>query len=273
MVKSAHPPPFRFGSCSVAKSPQSENKDRVLAGQHEGALIGVVCDGVSSATRAAEGALHFAYYFHDALRDYYSKRVHALKDRPVPSREEWRGFLERAQKALEADVVHLEGEYEPSEFHTTVQAFIWAEEELAVFQVGDGSVLVSTEEFPQDFQMPYPPQEGGDGGGARRTSKTFSALDPKMLDRFNLRYIRRPISSLFMFTDGVDPLFVTYSQEAVAPNLENAQKLQEWIYQLDASDGATTNISQKLAEFFEKGGPYHKVTHDDKSLIVAVRAI
>lgn len=227
---------------------------RVLA-DADGApvLVAVVADGAGSAPHSDVGASL-------ACSLITSKATHFLQQSNLRglTRDiiaEWlRAF--RLQVRARAAARSLTAR----DFACTALAAIVGEERAAFLQIGDGAIVVSRRDEPDEYAWVFWPQQG------EYANTTYFATDGAASERLAFEVVDGRVDEAVLFTDGLQLLALHYeSRTAFAPFFRPFFAALR-----PAAAGHSARLSEALAGFLRSPRVTAR-TDDDKTLVVATR--
>lgn len=128
------------------------------------------------------------------------------------------------------------------------------------FQVGDGAIVVSSSEEPEEYNWIFWPQHGA------FANTTNFATDAESLERIECERIERNIDEIALFSDGLERLTLNFqAQTAHNPFFNSVFTLLR-----QAPESSSEQFSQSLASFLSSPQVNDR-TDDDKTLILATR--
>ncbi|MBI4499143.1 MAG: protein phosphatase 2C domain-containing protein [Chloroflexi bacterium] len=220
----------------------------------EPVLVAIVSDGAGSAARAEVGATLACELF---LGEMYALFAAGGTVQDV-SRDFVCDWVKRFQEEIAA-IARPEGLW-PRDFACTVLAAIVGIKAAVFFQIGDGAIVVSSQDEPQEYNWVFWPQKG------EYENTTVFATDPESLDYLEHEMYAGSISEIALFTDGLQRLALHFpSQIAYAPFFR--AMFAPLRVELP---GFREKLSHLLATFLGSS-QVNSRTDDDKTLILATR--
>lgn len=123
------------------------------------------------------------------------------------------------------------------------------------FQIGDGGVVVRTRD---QMKLIFPPDHG------EFAETTYFLTDEDVSRHFRFFELQAPVDGVVAFTDGLEPLLLTYPDFAIhQPFFENVLKAAE-------TQSDMTDLTNQLRRMLNSTN-INERTSDDKTLIVAAR--
>jgi truncated hemoglobin YjbI len=218
-------------------------------------LILAAADGAGSASRSLEGAKRACNRFRDAVASLFNGGGQ-LEDITEDFMAEW---LAQFQDAI-GDLADREG-LETRDFACTLLAAALSAEGGVFFQVGDGAMIVSTPETPDEYNCVFWPDKG------EYANVTTFITQEQAREEFQYRRCLEPCVEVALLTDGMERLalhFLTRTAHnpffrALFAPVRHQEK-----------HGHSQEMSERLRDFL--GSPQvNSRTDDDKTLILASR--
>jgi Protein phosphatase 2C len=217
-------------------------------------LIGVVSDGAGSAPRSHVGAETATGALARAIEGCYSAGQ-SLRDLGPGDLGAWAETVRQSVTALAS----TEGA-SPRDFACTLLAAIVEPDRAAFLQIGDGAIVVSPQDDPDEYSWVFWPQRG------EYANYTRFITDDDALDQIQVVIDPGTIDEVALFSDGLQPLALHYaSQTAHAPlfrALFGPLRSEE--------PGECERISLSLRDFLSSDRVNAR-TDDDKSLVLGTR--
>ena len=177
------------GCCRIVTDPD---------GRH--VLLAVACDGAGSASRSLDGATLVVDRF---LRDFSDASRHSGLDGITKAFvEDWLSRV-RSEIRDRADIDKLS----PREFACTVLGAAVGYDRVAFFQIGDGAIVVSNRDEPDDYGWVFWPQHGE---FANQTNFVTQDNANEVLE-FELE--ARCVDEIAVFTDGLERLVLDLQEK------------------------------------------------------------
>jgi len=127
-------------------------------------------------------------------------------------------------------------------------------------QIGDGAIVISSDEKPDEFCWVFWPQQG------QYANTTNFLTDREAIDRFEHSPVNSRIDEVALFTDGLQSLALHYeSRRAPGPFF---RPMFSWLR--PRAGGHCEDLSSSLASFLDSSR-VNDCTDDDKTLILATR--
>ncbi|MBP2658955.1 MAG: protein phosphatase protein [Firmicutes bacterium] len=226
----------------------------------ENVLIAVVSDGAGSAYLADVGASMVC----SSVMNYFGQLVKANSSQEITEI-----FLYSAMDKWLLNVQKLISVRAEEEGHTvrdyaaTVLCGIVGAGWAAFFQVGDGAIVVSNNEYIADeiqdkYNWVFWPQKG------EYENTTYFVTSSEAIDIMQKGYCQGIIRELAIFSDGIQNLTLNYNSQTVHSRFFGPifDQLRESVGSIDIS---------KNIEVFLNSEKVNLKTDDDKSLILALR--
>jgi hypothetical protein len=148
----------------------------------------------------------------------------------------------------------------PRDFACTLIVAIVGEESAVFAQIGDGAIVVTSPEEPDEYCYVFWPQKG------EYANETYFATEAEAHGKMQYDHIPRRIDEVAVLTDGLQNLALHYqSQSAHNPFF---RPIFEWLRPTpaDCTDKFTASLATYLAS-----DRINQATDDDKTLILATR--
>ncbi|MCX6024435.1 MAG: PP2C family serine/threonine-protein phosphatase [Chloroflexi bacterium] len=217
-------------------------------------LVAVVSDGAGSASHSEIGSrLACATLLEEisALLGSGGRTIDVTSEFAAA----WlRGYQQHIQECAEQDGL------KPRDFACTVLAAIVGADTAAFIQVGDGAIVISTHDRPDQYECVFWPQTG------EYVNETLFATDPISTESFEFQLIIRSIDEIAILSDGLQQIALHFaSKSAYAPFFG------PMLAPVRAGhDGHVAQLSSAL-ELFLNSAEINSRTDDDKTLILATR--
>jgi len=217
-------------------------------------LVAVVADGAGSATKAGLGSTIAATALIETITDLFaggSQIEDISREFVLKLVSAFRNVLTSVAEEERADV---------KQFATTLLAAIVGPESAVFFQIGDGAIVFSKRDQPDEYSWAFWPQQG------QYVNQTYFLTDDDAIEKVEYKYITEPIDELALFTDGLQVIALHFqTQTAHAPFFRAMFKP---LY--GAVSGYLKDLSNSLAAYLDSPAVNQR-TDDDKSLILAGR--
>lgn len=228
----------------------------VRAADGDDVLIAVVSDGAGSASRAEVGSQLACAQWLD--------RTTSLLARPGGHRlfsRDWAyNWLEQFQREvqLRADEENLS----PRDFACTILGAVIGPDYTVFVQVGDGCIVVSPRDEPNEYCWIFWPQQG------EYENTTIFTTDPRALQCFYFEFDSRYVDEVALFTDGLQRLALNIASQTVhgpffRPMFEALA---------GEGNGYLEQRSRQLAAFLDSQQVNDRVD-DDKTIVLATRRL
>jgi len=236
--------------------PCQDMSDCTVFQSNDGApvLVAVVADGAGSAQRAEIGASLACSLFVDEMSSLFESGS-AIRD---ITREFVTIWLTRFHNEIR---LRAEAEGIPvRQFACTLLGAVIGCDCAAFFQIGDGAIVISSSEEPDDYNWIFWPQKG------EYENITTFATDEAVQDKLDYAFVERHIEEVAIFTDGLQHLALHYqTRMAFVPFFRSMFSPLR-----PASAGHLDELSSSLASFLNSPRVNSR-TDDDKTLILATR--
>ena len=233
---------------------QDRSECRIVLSDRNGpVLLAIACDGAGTASRSAIGAELTCGLFFDELGSECRSRGARSIDRALAER--WAASV---RSRLE-DVAARNGD-SIRDYACTALAAVVGEECAAFLQIGDGAIVVSAADRPDDYGWVFWPQHG------EYASSTNFIVEGDSHAKLEFEAMDRRIDQVAIFTDGIERLVLNLSAKAVhAPFF---RPLFDWL----TKEGEPGSVAQSdpLQRYLASSAICDR-TDDDKTLILATR--
>lgn len=217
-------------------------------------LVALVTDGAGSASHSAEGAQLACAL----LRDEIATLLDTGGAIEEITREFAVAWLTHFQHAI-AERAEAQG-CAAREFACTLLAAIVGEECSVFFQVGDGAIVVATQDEPDDYAWVFWPQRG------EYENMTMFITDPRAADHLEHELGAGRYAEVALFTDGLQRLALHFASMSV-----HNPFFRPIFPPLRAGlPGYLPDLSAALAHFLATPAVNSR-TDDDKTLVLATR--
>jgi hypothetical protein len=219
-------------------------------------LVAVVSDGAGSAKRAEVGAQLACSLLIDEIVTLFECGG-AVQEITRPFMQSW---LDRFQSEV---LVRAEAEgLRPRDFACTLVAAVVGTDSAVFVQIGDGAIVVSCRDEPDDYAWIFWPRKG------EYENQTIFATDAVAREELAHELVDQRIHEVALFTDGLQRLALHFqSQAAHAPFFRPLFASVRAI-----SDSSWEPLSASLVDFLDSPRVRDR-TDDDKSLILASRRL
>lgn len=214
-------------------------------------LVAVVADGAGSASRSQDGARLACALVADEVR--------ALCEIGRSAGDFSRGtvcdWLVRFQNEIGARA--SSAGLAPRDFACTLVAAVVGRDQAALFQIGDGAMVVSDGD---DYAWVFWPDTG------EYENLTFFATDPQACEHLQFDLCERSIDEIALFSDGLQRLALHYQTRTA-----HAPFFRSLLTAVRAAEGESPEtLSARLASYLASP-VVNERTDDDKTLILATR--
>lgn len=234
---------------------QDASDCRVLHTQDsEPVIVALVSDGAGSAECAEVGAQLACSLFISEMNSLFETGG-TVRDLTCDFAKNW---VRHFQNEI---AMRAEAEDRPSrDFACTVLGAVVGGECGVFFQIGDGAIVVSSHEEPEEYGWVFWPQRG------EYENVTMFATDLRALEQIDFSLIDRRIDEVALFTDGLQRLALHFqSQTTHSPFFRSVfAPLRQ------APQGFAEGLSQSLSVFLSSP-QVNERTDDDKTLVLATR--
>ncbi|MEP6924711.1 MAG: PP2C family serine/threonine-protein phosphatase [Pyrinomonadaceae bacterium] len=215
-------------------------------------LVVIVSDGAGSAKRAKVGADTTCATMMQEIQTVVETDlgIHKITRKHVV---EWLNLL-RTQFQILAETEKLE----TGDFACTLLAAIIQGEKGIFLQIGDGGMVYTATEAPDEFHLVIEPQQG------EYANTTNFVTDLTAADILRFEVLEKRIDEIAIFTDGLQRIALDYQT-----NTAHAPFFRPMLAPL-RSEKVSPNLSEKLHDFLDSP-KINERTDDDKTLILASR--
>lgn len=255
--------PWRYARSSVIGSSHQQNNlpcqdasacVTVLTPAGQSVLVAVVSDGAGSAKHAEVGAqFTCSLFIGTAIQHITSGR--SLRELTRDWVKEWLLYLQHEMTAL-ASVERAARK----DFSCTIAAALVADDVAMFFQVGDGVIVVSPQQEPNDYSWVFWPHHG------EYVNETMFATDRRALDNLAFDVVDGRIDEVALLTDGLERLALHFeTKTAFRPFFEPLFTTMR-----TAPEGFSPVLSDGLGKFLSTPRVDER-TDDDRTLLLATR--
>lgn len=225
-----------------------ETKDK------ESIFIAAVSDGAGSGKHSDIGAKLACELFLNEIDSFFE-----CEKLPEEINEEFiKAWIKYFQNEISrrAEIQKVKSREYACTFLATIIGLDWA----TFIQIGDGAIVISSREEPEQYNWVFWPDKG------EFENTTFFATEINAIEKIKFEFINKSIDQVSIFTDGLQALTLHYqSQTAFDPFFRPifASLDNEIPSKLD-------NINSSLAMFLDSPSVNAR-TDDDKTLLIASR--
>lgn len=227
-------------------------KAEVLQANDGKAVILCVADGAGSANRSAEGARKACDSFLALCRNLFESAGTFSGATEHTIRENWICHLRDALVNKACD----EGA-DLRDFATTFLGAIVLDDSCIFLQIGDGAIVVSEVQSPDDYNVTCWPQHGE----YANTTSFLTDVDAAVTAEVTL--LQRQIARVILFSDGMERLLLDFTNHCAAPG-----PIGQLIKPLLVNSEADLNAG---LQYLLESPAVNARTDDDKTLILAAR--
>lgn len=217
-------------------------------------IVALAADGAGTAQKAGLGSSLAISFFNEALTEHFSTGgliEDVSRDLVVKLIKQLQAFLLTQAEAERIDLRH---------FATTLLVAIIGDDSSVFFQIGDGAIVVSDREQPDDYSWVFWPQQG------QYVNQTHFVTDEDVLENIDYAYVTQAIDDVAMFTDGIQTIALHFqTQTAHAPFFKAMFKPLRV-----NKAGYLQDLSSSLAAYLDSAAVNQR-TDDDKSLVLISR--
>jgi len=216
-------------------------------------LIAVVADGAGSAKHAEVGA--------GLACSFISDRAKSAIQSQTPLREITRDIVTDWIAGYQTEVIaHCSGDLIPRDFASTLLAALIGDSAAVFFQLGDGAIVITDSEEPENYRWVFWPQQG------QYANETNFTTDENAATKVDFSLVNRRIDEVSLFTDGVQTLTLDY--EGRLAHSPFFAPVFEWLR--TAPEQNSNKYTDSLKEFLNSER-INERTDDDKTIVIATR--
>lgn len=216
-------------------------------------LIAAIADGAGSTSSGQIGAELACRIFADEAEDFLKTTDASLRSLNCDFGKYWLEFFQKQVAEI------AEKEAKPvRDYASTFVAAIVGERNATFFQVGDGALVYSVADKPEEYVFGIDPIE------TEYANVTDFLTDKEAFSALRFKQMNQPIENLILFSDGIFAVAVDYKT-----NQPHQPFLRPMIAPLINGQNVE-GLNAKLAEFLASPKINEK-TDDDKTLILASR--
>lgn len=217
-------------------------------------FIGVVADGAGSALNSKIGA--------SIACDLFLNEIRTLCESGGSIEEITRSFIEDCIASFQNHIKAVaEADGKTSrDYACTFLSCVIGKEYSVFAQIGDGAIVVSSEDEPTDYRWVFWPQQG------EYANQTFFITDDDAINKMEYIEIRRKIDEVALFSDGLQGITLNYEKKLAHTPFFSPSFA--WLRPF--AEGHLENLSHSLELYFNSPIINEK-TDDDKTLILATR--
>ncbi len=219
-------------------------------------LVAVVADGAGSVRKSEVGAALACSLFVEEMSSLFELGG-TVQEVTLDFVKSW---ITRFQNevTLRAEAEELKFR----DFACTFLAAVVGTDSAVFLQIGDGAIVVSSQEEPDEYGHIFWPQQG------EYANVTNFATDPKAYENLEHSLVKGCIDEVALFSDGLQSLALHYeSRMAHAPFF---RPVFSWLRSAPA--GFSEKLSFSLASYLDSQ-KVNDCTDDDKTLILATRRV
>jgi len=217
-------------------------------------LVAVVADGAGSARKSGVGAALACSLFVEEMSSLFDLGGAVREITPDFVKSWLTRFHNEVMLRAEAE------ELKPRDFACTLLAAVVGTDSAVFLQIGDGAIVVLSQEEPDEYGHVFWPQQG------EYANVTNFATDPTAHEKLEHSLVNRRIDEVAIFSDGLQSLALHYeSRMAHTPFF---QPIFTWLRPAPA--GFSEKLSFSLASYLDSQ-KVNDCTDDDKTLILATR--
>jgi len=166
---------------------------------------------------------------------------------------------------FQSEILNLSNEsgLSPRDYACTFLTAIIGPEDSVFAQIGDGAIVISVPDSPDEYNYVYWPQKG------EYENMTFFATDPGANNKLAFGYQKGVIEEVALFSDGLERLALNFTQQE-----PHAPFFRPMFVPLRSTEVDETGMAQQLSLALQQYLASDKVndrTDDDKTLILATR--
>jgi hypothetical protein len=219
-------------------------------------LLAVACDGAGSASLSLDGANLTTDRF---LREFsQATRQLGLDGITKEFVEDWLSRV-RAEIRDRAEAADLS----PREFACTLLGAVVGQDRAAFFQIGDGAIVVSNRDEPDDYGWVFWPQHG------EFANQTNFVTQDNALEILQFELEERCVDEIAVFTDGIERLVLDLQNKtAHAPFFRT---LFGWLVKTEPATVGGEIPTSEVVNRYLSSKQINDKTDDDKTLMLASR--
>lgn len=216
-------------------------------------LVAVVSDGAGSSIKAEIGSKLACHLFITEVRNVF-KEGGNISDITLDFIQQ---FILKFQEVVLLFPEHKE--YELKDFACTFLASVIGESSAVFTQVGDGAMVIPSEES-ENYSWVFWPQQG------EYANTTNFITNTNAINAIEYKFITHQIKKVALFSDGIQNLALHYqTQTAYSPFFRS---MFNWLSKEPI--GYSKNLTSSLVSFLNSP-KVNELTDDDKTLILASR--
>jgi hypothetical protein len=217
-------------------------------------LVAVVADGAGGARKSEVGAALACSLFVEEVSSLFELGGAVREITPNFAKSWITRFHHEVTLRAEAE------ELKPRDFACTFLAAVVGTDSAVFLQIGDGAIVVSSQEEPNEYGHIFWPQQG------EYANVTNFATDPTAYEKLDYSLVKGCIDEVALFSDGLQNLALHYeSRMAHTPFF---RPIFSWLRPAPA--GFSEKLSFSLASYLDSQ-KVNDCTDDDKTLILATR--
>lgn len=256
------PRPWRYSFASVVGASHLKRGERcqdasaceVVDHGAGSMLVAATADGAGTAHHSRTGSRLACYVLGESVRNLL-KRGGGIEDIDRAFAE---GVVERFR--LVADCVAKLAGHGKRDFACTLLACFVGPERSAFLQLGDGAIVISRREAPDDYDYVFWPQQG------EFANETVFATGSEAEDDVQFHVHEGPVDEVALFSDGLQGMVLDYENRRAhskffLPMFNSVRK---------APSGYSRRLSTALSEYLASPEVISR-SDDDKTLILATR--
>jgi hypothetical protein len=238
---------------------QDSSECRLVQAVFGDVLVTVISDGAGSASRAEAGSSLACDVFVDRIERHYRSglSVRDLSDERV---KDWLAIL-----ATEIKILAKKEGREPRDYACTLLGAVVEVDKAAIFQVGDGAIVVATSQSPDSYVPVFWPQRG-----EYANLTHFATAEDATL---RLDYCQWPddehsgsLVEVALLSDGLQSLALDYQARTA-----HAPFFRPILTRLRAEPAGHSQPVSGLLTSFLGSSRVNERTDDDKTLVIATR--
>lgn len=218
-------------------------------------LIAVVADGAGSTTDGQIGAEVACRIFTEIVTDFLKVKDASVKSLNQDFGRLWISYFQQ-KIARTAE----QNKKEMRDYASTFVGAVVGERAAAFYQIGDGGIVFSPSGASASYRFAIAPVE------AEYVNVTDFVTDETAAERLRFELVEEKIEDLILFSDGIYAVAVDYQKGA-----PHEPFLMPMIAPL--RNGAAANGLNEKLENFLSSPKINEKTDDDKTIILASRAV
>ncbi|GEM_PF-610007 len=223
-------------------------------------LIGAVSDGAGSAKFSQIGSnlavKKTLLYLKAWLNWIQENQPERDFTQPISETEAEQLFLQTLEKVIDRLKKETEKGYSFKDLSCTLLAFIATPHWLSAMQIGDGFIVVRSEQF--QYELLFPPTKG------EYANETIFVTSRNALSELQCCVINEPIKFICASTDGLEKLAITFNKDGYIPHYPFFEAFEEGIVKNNYQEESDSILDWLDSE------KVNARTDDDKTILVCL---